>query len=240
MDKRIRLTKYRRINNFQKFAVKFKNDIFVNFIRIILSHDCEFTIGINNLRVYSLFDDLSKKIITVKPYYDDIEKYYYYDLKFIEFQYIFNFIVSTKFINDPSLIVFIEIDYDSDFDIFYDQSNDLINEESLDDYKNNIDGSWSYIDKVYVKLINKENYLADVSSDEIKTIQDNYEFDIKKIKNNIYKITFEDIGYVPNNDNTNQEDDNPYELIDITFYSKNISYIASNFPLINFPDINKL
>ena len=223
MDKRVRLNKYRSINNCHRYACQFKKDIYTNFIRIIFTHDINFSIGFNNNSAYYLYKDGKKYNEVMLPYYDEFEKYYYYDVKFYEYTYIFNILVYPKQILHNNFKIFAEFDGDSDVDIIYDQSDDLLYDINIDDYEIDKNGTKSYKNHIYIKLINKESKFKEIDDYEILEINNRNDIDIKNMGNDIYKIIF--------------FDDEPItDLLDEIFKSNNISFIITDLPIKNFPD----
>lgn len=211
METRVQLKSIIKNNNVYYFYKKLP--VRVDFIRIIFPDNDLYTIKINNNKSLCFYNiDGICTDHSVRGEFDEIEKYYYYDVKFLDYIKINQILVSCAD-NKKDLSKNIYIEFDKDY-------NEILDEN---EYKYYYEGDLSDVHddtkEFYIALVNKNEAGKDIEDDEILTINDHEDFDVKKVKDNIYKVTLI----------------NDYEIDFITFSDPNVCFVMSELPLATFP-----
>jgi hypothetical protein len=215
METKVQLNKVRLSDDSIRYFLK-GTSIIVNSIRIILPNKNCFTARINNKEIFFGIQDCgSGWQEIVYPEWDEYDKYYYFDLKFYKDFKITSINLNINCHFDISKNVFIE--YDSEYKKF-----DRITSEScpLSDFE-------AITEKVYhIMVYNGEIREDDPIDVDLKYVNDHEDFTIKRIKNDVYKLTLYDDSTIESLewDTTSEEKD-----------KGKIFVILSELPITNFP-----
>jgi hypothetical protein len=214
MDKRITLNKVIRPNSIRYFLKR--ASIIVNSIRFILPIKNAFICKINNKELFfAAQDDGCSWQEVIYPEWDEYEKYYYFDLKFYKDYKICNIDIDINYNEDINNDVYIE--FDSEYKLLYKSSSEF---RPYNDFE-------SISEKKYYVMIYNGMKIDDEPIDaDLKYVNDNDNFKIKKIKNDLYELILYEETVI---------DSLTWDTTDSEKNNQPIYCILSELPIINFP-----
>lgn len=213
METRITIKRnHNKKSNYYVLVFEKNKSIIVNFIRLILPTDDIFTCRINGKDLYlGMVEGGDSGPEIINPEWDELEKYYYYDVKFYKDIRIRNISITVNTVEPKTLDGDIYLEYDSEYKKLDNPLIDIEREEIEEK-------------QYYIVIKNDSN---DESFDrELLYVNGLDDFKLERIGRDLYKLSVEDfeISYLEW-DTTDEELDNGA-----------IYFVYSELPITNFPN----